>query len=88
MSFQAEPASQQPQAYINLATMSAVPLAKLGALLLRTLTKPIAKRLGERVKESEFFRQTFIKFEHNNDKISWKHAKFLTKIFYQKFVKR
>lgn len=47
---------------MRIAAMSAVPLAKLGALLLRTLTKPIAKRLGERVKESEFFRQTFIKF--------------------------
>lgn len=42
--------------------MSAVPLAKLGALLLRTVTKPIAKRLGERVKESQVFRNTFIRF--------------------------
>jgi len=46
----------------NNSTMAAVPLAKLGALLLRTVTKPIAKRLGERVKDSEFFRATFVQF--------------------------
>jgi hypothetical protein len=42
--------------------MASLPLAKLGALLIRTLTKPIAKRLENHVKESDLFRQLFVRF--------------------------
>ena len=42
--------------------MAGLPLLKLGGLLLRTITKPLAKRLEARVKQSENFKDLFVRF--------------------------